>query len=159
MNEKFFKNPNEEEYNEITEAVAANDGYCPCAVVKDENTKCICKKFKESNDTDFCHCGRFYKIKPYETVVLVKEIYNEEDLMFFDKWELILTKQDFIVIPIKYNSYDELYYESADFLNICRTKIAQADVVFFLDESEDSILEQWAKMINKKILYRSDLKK
>ena len=43
--------------------VEKNDGYCPCAVEKTEDTKCICKEFREQKESGVCHCGRYYKIK------------------------------------------------------------------------------------------------
>ena len=53
---KIIKNPDEIEYNEISQVVKKNDGYCP-------DTKCPCKNFKEQQTEGFCHCGRFKKIK------------------------------------------------------------------------------------------------
>lgn len=47
----------------IRELVAENNGYCPCTVIKNEDTKCMCKEFKEQNEPGECHCGRFLKIK------------------------------------------------------------------------------------------------
>ena len=44
------------------EAVAANDGYCPCAIEKNEDTRCICKEFREMDEGE-CHCGRYKKVK------------------------------------------------------------------------------------------------
>ena len=41
--------------------VEQNDGYCPCAVIKNEDTKCICKEFKEQK-IGKCYCGRFEKV-------------------------------------------------------------------------------------------------
>lgn len=41
--------------------VDQNDGYCPCAVFKNEDTKCMCKEFKEQEEPGLCHCGRFEK--------------------------------------------------------------------------------------------------
>ena len=42
-------------------------GYCPCVVEKNENTKCMCKEFREQiQDPDFegyCHCMLYYKEK------------------------------------------------------------------------------------------------
>lgn len=43
--------------------VDLNGGYCPCTVVKNEDTKCMCKEFKEQTEPGECHCGRFLKIK------------------------------------------------------------------------------------------------
>lgn len=41
--------------------VNANDGYCPCALVKNEDTFCPCKEFRESPVGTVCHCGLFKK--------------------------------------------------------------------------------------------------
>jgi hypothetical protein len=42
------------------ELVAANDGYCPCAIEKNEDTRCMCKEFREMDEGE-CHCGRYKK--------------------------------------------------------------------------------------------------
>ena len=41
--------------------VAQNDGYCPCAIQKTPDTKCICKEFMEQ-ESGLCHCGRYEKV-------------------------------------------------------------------------------------------------
>ena len=46
----------------IAAAVKANDGYCPCRRVKNEDTKCMCKEFRESGLGE-CHCGLYEKIE------------------------------------------------------------------------------------------------
>ena len=38
-----------------------NGGYCPCAILKTPDTKCICKEFREKNEPCLCHCGRYEK--------------------------------------------------------------------------------------------------
>jgi len=43
--------------------VEANDGYCPCAVLRTDDFKCMCKEFKEQTESGVCHCGRFLKVK------------------------------------------------------------------------------------------------
>jgi|BioPla2DNA2_1021312.scaffolds.fasta_scaffold09951_1 hypothetical protein len=60
---KIIPNPNEEEYLEVTNDVKENNGYCPCMSIKNQDTKCICKEFKEQNYEGECRCGRFVKIK------------------------------------------------------------------------------------------------
>ena len=61
-------------FNEDKEIVAAvkeglkrNDGYCPCRFDRSEDTKCMCKEFREQiADEDFegyCHCYLYYKEK------------------------------------------------------------------------------------------------
>lgn len=45
---------------EIRQALKENDGYCPCRIHKTEDTKCMCKEFREQ-DVGECHCGLYYK--------------------------------------------------------------------------------------------------
>lgn len=42
--------------------VEENDGYCPCLVLRNEDTKCMCKDFREQKHPGVCHCGRFEKV-------------------------------------------------------------------------------------------------
>ena len=44
----------------LTRMVKENGGYCPCAVEKNEDTKCMCKEFREQ-ESGSCHCGLFVK--------------------------------------------------------------------------------------------------
>lgn len=46
----------------VGDLVNANDGYCPCAVLKTEDTKCMCKEFREQTKPGLCHCGRYEKV-------------------------------------------------------------------------------------------------
>ena len=45
----------------IAELVRQNDGYCPCAIERTPDTKCICKAFMEQEE-GLCHCGRYRKV-------------------------------------------------------------------------------------------------
>lgn len=58
---KIIPNPNKEEYDEITQAVKDNNGYCPCELQRTTDTKCPCKAFRKQTIEEFCHCGRYYK--------------------------------------------------------------------------------------------------
>ena len=58
---RVIPNPNKEEYDEITQKVKDNNGYCPCMLEKNEDTKCMCKNFREQEE-GFCHCDRYYKV-------------------------------------------------------------------------------------------------
>lgn len=60
---KIIKNPDTEIYNEVTQAVKDNDGYCPCMLKKIEDTKCPCKKFREQTTEGECCCGRYLKVE------------------------------------------------------------------------------------------------
>ena len=59
---KTIPNPCKRTYDEVTKAVKDNDNYCPCSLLKNENTKCQCVEFKEQTIEGFCHCGRYQKI-------------------------------------------------------------------------------------------------
>ena len=48
---------------DIKKLVYANDGYCPCAVIQNEDTLCPCKDFREQEEPGLCLCGRFEKVE------------------------------------------------------------------------------------------------
>ncbi len=48
---------------EYRENVKANDGYCPCAIYRTFETKCMCKDFREQTEPGECYCGRFEKVE------------------------------------------------------------------------------------------------
>ena len=60
-------NSDEKVVKMIKEGLRKTGGYCPCRVQKTEDTKCMCKEFKEQiKDEDFegyCHCRLYYKSK------------------------------------------------------------------------------------------------
>ncbi len=45
---------------EIRKQLKENGGYCPCRIDKTEDTKCMCKEFREQ-ETGECHCGLYIK--------------------------------------------------------------------------------------------------
>ena len=51
----------------IRECLRQKGGYCPCRFERTEDTKCICREFREQMaDPDFegyCHCRLYYKSK------------------------------------------------------------------------------------------------
>ena len=51
----------------IREGLRQKGGYCPCRLERTEDTKCICKEFRDQMaDPDFegyCHCMLYYKEK------------------------------------------------------------------------------------------------
>lgn len=59
---KIITNPDKEYANEVKRQLKANSGYCPCALVKSNDTKCMCKEFREMNE-GMCHCGLYIKTK------------------------------------------------------------------------------------------------
>lgn len=65
---KIIPNPDIDAFKKISEKVVENDGYCPCLLEKNQDTKCMCKDFREQDKPGFCHCGRFMKINVVEKV-------------------------------------------------------------------------------------------
>lgn len=64
---KVRLNSDPEVVRTVREGLAAKGGYCPCRVERNEDTKCICKEFKQQiADPEFegyCHCMLYYKEK------------------------------------------------------------------------------------------------
>lgn len=54
-------NNDKELVTEIRNKIKENDGYCPCSLLKNDDTKCMCKEFRESNTRGYCRCGLYYR--------------------------------------------------------------------------------------------------
>lgn len=59
---KIKLSDNKELVTELKKKLKENDNYCPCRLTKNEDTKCMCKEFREQ-DSGECHCGLYIKIK------------------------------------------------------------------------------------------------
>lgn len=60
---KVSLNPDGEHVKEIRAKLKANNGYCPCAIEKTRDTKCMCKQFREQIDRGepgYCHCELYH---------------------------------------------------------------------------------------------------
>ena len=53
-------NPNKLIVEEIRKKIKDNNGYCCCMFVKNEDTKCPCKNFREEQE---CVCNLYVNIK------------------------------------------------------------------------------------------------
>lgn len=66
INYKIIK-INTEDAKKIETRLQNNNGFCPCALIKDKTTKCVCEDFRNKiNDKTFfglCHCGLYKKEK------------------------------------------------------------------------------------------------
>lgn len=63
---RVILNPDSEYVKEIKRKIKDNGGYCPCQLVKNEDTKCRCKMFREQLDrgeTGACHCGLWVAVE------------------------------------------------------------------------------------------------
>lgn len=57
---KVVINPDKEVELEVRKAISDNSGYCPCVLIKNKDTKCPCKKFRENKE---CCCGLYITIE------------------------------------------------------------------------------------------------
>lgn len=53
-------NPDKEFVHEMRKQIEDNNGYCPCSILKNPDTKCMCKEFREMRE-GMCHCGLYIK--------------------------------------------------------------------------------------------------
>lgn len=64
---KIKLNPDQDLVNGLKHKMKQNGGYCPCRLRRDDDTKCMCKEFREQiADPEFegyCHCMLYYKEK------------------------------------------------------------------------------------------------
>ena len=64
---KIRLNENKEIADMVKEGLKARGGYCPCRREMTEDTKCMCKEFREQiadpEVEGYCHCMLYYKEK------------------------------------------------------------------------------------------------
>ena len=64
---KVRLNDNSDVVRTVREGLEKKGGYCPCRMEETEDTKCVCREFREQiADPDFegyCHCMLYYKEK------------------------------------------------------------------------------------------------
>ena len=71
MPRTIIKIVDDKEYvNIIKRKLKENQGYCPCRLTKNADTKCMCKEFRETTE-GICHCGLYEKI-------IIEDERNEE---------------------------------------------------------------------------------
>lgn len=59
---KITTNKDKNIVEDIRKRLKENGGYCPCRLLKNEDTKCMCKEFLEQEEGE-CHCGLYVKVK------------------------------------------------------------------------------------------------
>lgn len=68
MKREIITNKNSDYVALIRDKLKANDGYCPCRLEKNEDTKCMCLDFRtqiEEGRAGECHCG-LYEVVIYD---------------------------------------------------------------------------------------------
>ena len=57
-----YENPDREYAEEVRQLIRDNNGYCPCKLEKNKDTKCKCKDFIDQVKQGIvgsCHCGLY----------------------------------------------------------------------------------------------------
>lgn len=147
--------PNSEIFLEVTNAVKANEGYCCCEIEKNEDTKCMCKNFRDQENPGFCHCGRFFKVKEYPIITI---LCCPEDSSIADNIADNLAPQGFIILTPHYGCEYNYLKNKDRFDDLQFSQIFKADVIYVMNLSERamSFLEEqiyWAEDLQKKIIY------
>jgi ferredoxin-thioredoxin reductase catalytic subunit len=60
---KIIVNSDKELVKEVREGLKRTGGYCPCRIVRNPDTKCMCKDFIENTEEGECYCGLYIKVK------------------------------------------------------------------------------------------------
>lgn len=56
------ENPDKDYVEKVRDKLKSNSGYCPCRIEKTDDTKCMCKEFRDSISSGkfgMCHCGLY----------------------------------------------------------------------------------------------------
>lgn len=59
MEKKLIQNPNKDFVRDLKKRIKANNGFCPCQIERNKDTKCPCKLFKEEQN---CICGLYIEL-------------------------------------------------------------------------------------------------
>lgn len=57
---KITYNQDKQIVDKILDALDKNNGYCPCKLEKNNDTKCMCREFREQKE-GYCHCRLYIK--------------------------------------------------------------------------------------------------
>ena len=63
---KVVTNPDKDFVKEVRKKIKENKGHCACAIILNENNKCMCKDFREQikrEEISECHCQLYQIIK------------------------------------------------------------------------------------------------
>lgn len=59
---KIIVNSDKELVKEVRDGLKRTGGYCPCRVARTDDTKCLCKDFRDQTDEGECYCGLYIKV-------------------------------------------------------------------------------------------------
>ena len=155
----FLINPNPESaiFKEVSDVIRKNGNYCCCAITKEPDTMCMCKDFREQQESGFCHCNRFFKVK---NIPIITILCAPQDYEYSIGLAESLTVQGLNVLlpfyrdPIYHSLHEGTYRENI------KAQIYKADMILVINSSEDAVeylaeYIMWAEDLQKKILYET----
>ena len=155
----IFPTPDFTHRKKMEIAIKENNGYCPCALERTEDTLCMCKHFRELNKTEFCHCQRYYKVLKAPKVCLCGSTKFKDK--FIEKAKEFTLRGYIVTMPMVFvHSGDEEINEvqKAYLDELHKAKIADADLVYVINcdgyigtSTRNEI--KWAAALSKKIEY------
>lgn len=157
---RILTNRNLDKVAEIKQKLEENDGYCPCALIKDRDTKCMCKDFRNKINEGYlgeCNCG-LYKSVPSVVYICGDPAIARDNIL---KWSDIYTLKGAITL------LPEIFYKrtkkDAPVLeNVWKQKVQIADLIIVVDKfgkvdpTTEKIVE-YTKRIKKNLIYTSDM--
>ena len=63
---KIIQNPDDAYVSEMMKSLRENNNYCPCSIVRNKDTKCQCKDFRdqvERGEQGYCSCGLYCAVE------------------------------------------------------------------------------------------------
>lgn len=156
---RVIYNEDTELVTEIERKIKENGGYCPCKVLKNVDTKCMCKKFRDQLAQGYlgeCECGL------YKSITTVIYLYGDPYYMTdFIHWSDYFSRKGYLVLfPSSFEGGAKTEEERANVEITHKQKIQFSDTIFIIDRYGDLepmkevIFE--AKRLGKNIMYASE---
>lgn len=62
---KIIQSEDKELVKKIRDGLKESGGHCPCVVPEfwGEDTKCLCREFRDQTEIGLCHCGLYRKVE------------------------------------------------------------------------------------------------
>ena len=134
-------NPDKEKRREVAQAVVANDGYCPCLIVRNEDTKCPCKAMREEGR---CICGLYVNVVEDKKEIAPKEA---DYIVIGNKnccqCKICVRKLANMGIKYVYKDFLELSDEDKDLVMRLAEDIGQTQFPIVLDFNTGTIVKDW----------------
>lgn len=162
MNKDFMILPNPDFVyrKQIEENIKNNNGYCVSVLKQNDDTKCVCKDFKEQEFGGVCKCGQFYKILKTQKICLCGDLTAKATILRIARK---LALEGYIVFTSLLYFYSEniesMTPDEQYLREIHKAEIAEADVIYVIYSNKVELSEftkreiAWATQLGKKIVY------